>query len=65
MTVKIYHLPRCRTSRTALEIIRAKNIEPEIIEYTKTKITKKEIKDLAKAMGLTIHDMVRKKRCHL
>ena len=32
-TVTLYHNPRCRTSRTALELLRKRGIEPQIIEY--------------------------------
>ena len=33
MTVTIYHNPRCSKSMTALQLIRDKGIEPQIIEY--------------------------------
>ena len=33
MNIKIYHNPRCSKSRQTLELLRSKNIEPEIIEY--------------------------------
>jgi arsenate reductase len=32
MKVTIYHNPSCSNSRKALEIIRAKGIEPQIVE---------------------------------
>lgn len=33
MRVTIYHNPKCGTSRTVLSMIRAKGIEPEVIDY--------------------------------
>ncbi len=36
MPVRIYHNPRCNTSRTTLALLRQKGIEPEIVEYLKT-----------------------------
>lgn len=31
--VTLYHNPRCSKSRQALELLRGKNVEPEIVEY--------------------------------
>jgi arsenate reductase len=59
MTVTIYHNAKCSTSRTALDIIRGKGIEPVIVEYLKTPLTKAELKALAAKMGLKVKDVVR------
>jgi len=59
MNVTIYHNPKCSTSRNALEIIRAKGIEPTIIEYLKTPLTKAELKTLIGRMGVAVKDVVR------
>ena len=32
MTVRIYHNPRCNTSRKTLALLREKGVEPEIVE---------------------------------
>ena len=59
-TVKIYHNPRCSKSRQALELIRTRGVEPEIIEYLKTPPSKDDIKKLAKTLDLAPIDMMRK-----
>jgi arsenate reductase len=59
MKITIYHNPKCGTSRNALEIIRARGIEPAIIEYLKTPLTKAELKALIAKMGVPVKDVVR------
>jgi arsenate reductase len=46
MTVTIYHNPQCSNSRKALEIIRARGIEPRIVEYLKTPLTPQKLRHL-------------------
>jgi arsenate reductase len=61
MTVTIYHNPKCSTSRNALEIIRARGIEPIIIEYLKTPLTRDAIAALVKKMRVPVREIVRAK----
>ena len=58
--MKIYHNSRCRKSREALEILKTKNIEFEIIEYLKDNLTKNQLKDLIKKLGIKPINLVRK-----
>ena len=60
-TVTIYHNPKCSTSRTTLAAIRAKGIEPEIIEYLKQPPGRKRLVELMKAAGLAPRELVRVK----
>ena len=55
----IYHNPKCSKSRKALEIIRGKNIEPTIILYLASKLSKTEVKNLLAKLGLPIRDILR------
>jgi len=55
----IYHNSKCSKSRKALEIIRSKNIEPTIILYLKSKLSKTEVKNLLSKLGLSIRDILR------
>lgn len=58
--ITIYHNPRCSKSRQTLELIRDAGVEPEIVEYLKTPLSKKEIKSLFEALDLSsARDMMR------
>ena len=59
MTVTIYHNPMCGNSRQALATIRERGIEPTIIEYLKTPLTKAQLKALIAKMGVAVKDVVR------
>ena len=62
MSVTIFHNPLCGTSRGALAIIREKGIEPTIIEYLKTPLSKDQLKALIAKMGVAVKDVVRWKQ---
>ena len=59
MKVTIYHNPNCGTSRGALAILRENGIEPEIVEYLKTPLTRDGLKALIARMGVPVRDAVR------
>ncbi len=61
MTVKIYHNPKCGTSRNTLALIQNTGIEPEVIEYLKTPPSKQELKALINKMGVPVRDVIRAK----
>ena len=61
MPVVFYHNPRCRTSRTALDLLRKKGVEPQIVEYLKTPPSAAELKRLLKMLGLAPRQLLRKK----
>jgi len=60
-TVTLYHNPRCRTSRAALELLRKRGIEPTIIEYLKTPPTAPEIKRILKMLDIPARELLRLK----
>ena len=62
MSVTIFHNPSCGTSRGALAIIRERGIEPTVIEYLKTPLTKDQLKALIARMGVPVKDVVRWKQ---
>lgn len=57
----IYHNPKCSTSRQVLAVIEAAGYKPEIVEYLKIGWTKKQLKDLFAAAGLTPRQALRTK----
>ena len=61
MPVTIYHLPRCSTSRNVLAEIRARGIEPEVIEYVKTPPSRADLTRLAQDSGLGVRGLLRQK----
>ena len=58
--VKIYHNPRCSKSRQALQIIKDYGVEPEVIEYLKEPLSRSELENIAKRLGLRPKEFVRK-----
>lgn len=61
MDVTIYHNPRCGTSRTTLEMIRAAGIEPAIIDYLARPPSHALLKAMAEAAGLPVRALLRSK----
>ena len=59
--VTIWHNPRCATSRKVLGMIRARGIEPTIIDYVKSPPSKAEIAAALKAMGMRARDLLRRR----
>lgn len=57
----IYHNPRCSKSRQALERLREKGIEPDIIRYLDTPPSVDKLRELIDAAGLTVHEAIRTK----
>ena len=61
MSVTIYHNPSCGTSRNTLAMIRQSGEEPEIIEYVKNPPSRARLKDLIKAIGTPVRELLREK----
>ena len=60
MTVTIFHNPNCPESRKALESIRARGIEPEIIEYLGKPLSPEKLRHLIKdELHMAVREMVR------
>ena len=61
MPVTIWHNPKCGTSRKVLEMIRAKGIEPTIVDYVQAPPSVAEIKSVLKEMGGKPRDLLRRR----
>ncbi|MBL4868965.1 MAG: arsenate reductase (glutaredoxin) [Pseudomonadales bacterium] len=59
MSVKIYHNPRCSKSRTTLQLLQEKGIEPEVILYLETPPSANEIKSILSQLGLEAKKLIR------
>ncbi|MEN4472777.1 arsenate reductase (glutaredoxin) [Mycolicibacterium cosmeticum] len=61
MTARIFHNPKCSTSRKTLELLRDNGIEPEIVLYLKTPPTRAELVTLIADAGIPVREAVRKR----
>ncbi len=61
MEVTIYHNPACGTSRNTLAMIRAAGIEPTVVEYLATPLSRAEIGELFVKTGRPVRDLLRRK----
>ncbi|WP_026918699.1 arsenate reductase (glutaredoxin) [Gordonia shandongensis] len=61
MDAKIYHNPRCSTSRTTLAAIRDAGIEPTIVKYLDTGWDREQLAAMFADAGLTPSQAVRTK----
>lgn len=61
MDVTIYHNPACSTSRNTLSLIRSAGIEPTVVEYLKTPLSRAGLAKMIKDAGLTVRQAIREK----
>ena len=59
--VTIYYNPKCGTCRKTLDLIRAKGIEPTIVEYLKDPPSAAEMEKLLALLGMEPRDLMRTK----
>jgi arsenate reductase len=59
--VKIFHNPKCGTSRNTLALIRNSGVEPEVVLYLETPPTKEQLKKLISDMAMPVRDVLRQK----
>jgi arsenate reductase (glutaredoxin) len=57
--ILIYHNPKCRKSREALDYIREHGQEPTVIDYIKQPLTETQIRKLLKILGIAPSSMIR------
>jgi arsenate reductase (glutaredoxin) len=61
MSATTYHNPSCGTSRNVLAMIRQSGVEPEIIEYLKTRPSRAKLLEQIKAMDVRVRDLLRER----
>ena len=61
MTIKIYHNPKCGTSRNTLALIKNAGEKPEVIEYLNQPPSKAELTKLIDDMGDGVRSVIRAK----
>ncbi|GAA2535115.1 arsenate reductase (glutaredoxin) [Mycolicibacterium diernhoferi] len=61
MAARIFHNPKCSTSRKTLDLLRENGIEPEIVLYLKTPPTRDELVAMITDAGIDVRTAVRKR----
>lgn len=59
--VKIFHNPKCGTSRNTLALIRNSGVEPEVVLYLETPPSKEQLKKLISDMSIPVREVLRQK----
>lgn len=59
--VKIFHNPKCGTSRNTLALIRNSGVEPDVVLYLETPPSKEQLKKLIADMSIPVRDLLREK----
>lgn len=59
--IQIYHNPRCSKSRQALDFLKSKDIDVQIILYLEKVLSRQELKTLLKKLNISPSDIIRKK----
>ena len=60
MTITLYHNPRCSKSHATLERIRARGIEPVIVEYLLTPPDEQTLRHVIGLLGVRAVDIARR-----
>lgn len=55
----LYHNPRCSKSRETLALIRAAGIEPRLVEYLETPLSREELQSLLADLRLPVSGLMR------
>lgn len=58
--MKFYHNNRCKTSREALDMLKLKGHDPEVVEYMKEPLTQNELSEIVQKLDMSPEDLIRK-----
>lgn len=61
MNVTLYHNPRCSKSRATLALLREHGVEPKIVEYLRTPLSRAELEALLELLGISARELARVK----
>jgi arsenate reductase len=59
MKPRLYHNPRCSKSRGALELLRERGVEPEIVPYLEQPLDARQLAALHAKLGGDVRAMIR------
>lgn len=58
-TTRLYHNPRCSKSRGALELLRERGVDPDVVHYLETPPSVDELRALLGLLGMKPRDLLR------
>ncbi len=58
--ITIYHNPRCSKSRQTLELLKERQIEPQIVKYLETPPSAEALRDILNKLGMKPRELMRK-----
>lgn len=58
-SIQIYHNPRCSKSRTTMELLTEKGVQPEVIEYLNSPPNKQQLEQILDMLGLEPRQLMR------
>ncbi len=61
MVITLYHYPKCSTSRTALEMLSERGVEPVVVEYMRTGWDEATLRRLGERSGRGVRGLLRTK----
>ena len=59
-TFTLYHNPRCSKSRAAVELLKTREIDANIVEYLKTPPDRKTLKSILELLDITPAQLIRR-----
>ena len=59
--LKVYHNPKCSTSRKTLALLESKGLEPKVVLYLKTPLNAEQVLGLAEKTGEPLHALLRER----
>jgi arsenate reductase len=59
MDVTLYYNAKCSKARTALTLLRERGIQPHVVDYLKTPLTRDELASLVEKLGVGPRDLLR------
>ncbi|MEO5329232.1 MAG: arsenate reductase (glutaredoxin) [Magnetococcus sp. THC-1_WYH] len=61
MEITYYHNPRCSKSRSGLELLQNKGVQPTVVEYLVTPPNREQLLDILKKLGCHPRQLMRQK----
>jgi len=58
--ITIYHNPRCRKSREALQLLETSGAAVRVVDYQKEPLSPEELKSILEKLGIPAEDLIRR-----